>query len=135
MNHKKGTHNWRCSQCPKLSYDNFSYLGVVVTKNPKDLLRLNWQNKIEQVKRNIDFWKTLPISMVGKINAIKMIVLPCFLLLFQSLPCFVALSYFKQLDSIIIAFIWNYKAIRVTKKHTKSKEASAFSLPSFKMYY
>lgn len=74
--------------------------------------------------------------MVGKINAITMIVLPHFLHLFQSLPCFVALSYFKQLDSIIIPFIWNYKAVRITKKRlSKSKDVGGFSLPSFKMCY
>lgn len=83
----------------KKSYKAFTYLGVTVTKNPNDLLRLNWRSKIEQAKTNIEFWKTLPITMIGKMNAIKMIVLPRFLHLFQSIPCFIVQSYFKQLDS------------------------------------
>lgn len=82
----------------KKSYKDLTYLGMTVTKNPNELLRANWQSKIEQLKTNIKFWKTLPISMAGKMNAIKMIVLPRFLHLFQSIPCFIALSYFKQLD-------------------------------------
>lgn len=65
-----------------------------------------------------------------------MIVLPRFLHPFQSISCFIAQSYFKQLDSIIIPFIWNYKAIRISKKHlSKPKDAGDFTLPNFKMYY
>ena len=73
----------------KKSYKTFIYLGVTITKNPNDLLRLNWQSKIVQAKSNIEFWKTLPKSMVGKMNAIKMIILPRFLHLFLSIPCFI----------------------------------------------
>lgn len=76
------------------SYKTFTYLGVTVTKNPNDLLWLNWQSKVELI--NIEFWKTLPISMVREINAIKMIVLPRFLHLFLSIQCFIVQSYFKQ---------------------------------------
>ena len=65
-----------------------------------------------------------------------MIVLPRFLHLFQSIPCFIAQSYFKQLDSIIVSFIWNYKAVRISKKHLcKAKNVGGFALPNFKMYY
>ena len=120
----------------KKAYEHFSYLGVIVTKKSEDLLRKNWNSKIEQLKQGINFWKTLPISLVGKINAIKMIVLPRFLHLFQSIPCFIAQSYFKQLDSIIVSFIWNYKAVRISKKHLcKAKNVGGFALPNFKMYY
>ena len=55
----------------KKAYEHFSYLGVIVTKKSEDLLRKNWNSKIEQLKQGINFWKTLPISLVGKINAIK----------------------------------------------------------------
>ena len=120
----------------KKAYEHFSYLGVIVTKKSEDLLRKNWNSKIEQLKQGINFWKTLPISLVGKINAIKMIVLPRFLHVFQSIPCFIAQSYFKQLDSIIVSFIWNYKAVRISKKHLcKAKNVGGFALPNFKMYY
>ena len=76
----------------KKAVEDFSYLGVIVTKDPEDLLQKNWHNKIEQLKQGIHFWRTLPISLVGKINAIEMIVLPRFLHLFQSIPCFMPQS-------------------------------------------
>lgn len=108
-----------------------------MTKGLEDLLQKNWHNKTEQLKQGIHFWMTLFISLAGKIHAIKMIVLPHFLHLFQSIPCFIPQSYLQlQLDSIIIPFIWNFKAIRISKKHIcKPKNTGGFALPNFKMYY
>lgn len=66
----------------------------------------------------------------------KMIVLPRFLHLFQSIPCFITQSYFKQLHSIIIPFIWSYKTVRISKKHlSKPKDKGGFALPILKVYY
>lgn len=55
---------------------------------------------------------------------------------FQSLPCYIAQSFFKQLDSIFIPFIWNYKTVRISKRRlSKPKKTGGFTLPNFKMYY
>ena len=120
----------------KKAYNSITYLGVIATKKPSDLLQINWQKKIDQLKQNIEFWKTLPISMAGRINAIKMVVLPRFLYLFQTVPAFIPLSNFKQLNSIIIPFIWNYKTVRISQKHlSKPQSEGGFGLPHFKAYY
>ena len=50
----------------KKAFEDFSYLGVIVTKDPEDLLWKNWHNKIEQLKQVIHYWKTLPNSLVGE---------------------------------------------------------------------
>lgn len=70
----------------KIAKDKFMYLGVYVTRKPGLLLEENWNLKMNQPKKNIEFWKTLPLSLVGRINAIKMVVLPRFLYIFQSIP-------------------------------------------------
>jgi hypothetical protein len=116
--------------------DKFTSLGIVVTRDLDQLLKANWDMKIYQLKQNIDFWKTLPISLVGRINAIKMVVLPRFLYLFQCLPNFIPQSYFKKLDSIVTPFLWDNKAARISKKHLcKYKIEGGFGLPHFKLYY
>lgn len=120
----------------KIANHSFKYLGVIITKKPEMLLKLNYKKKIDQLKDNIMFWKTLPMSMVGRINAIKMVVLPRFLYVFQSIPFFIPLKYFKQLESIISSFIWDNKTARINKKHlNKSKDQGGFGLPNFKFYY
>lgn len=120
----------------KKAYTSFIYLGITVTKNPNDLMKTNWQKRIDKLKQNIDFWKSLPISLVGRVNAIKMVVLPQFLFFFQGIPFYIPQSYFKQLDSIITPFIWSYKTVRIAKKHLcKPKREGGFGLPFFKLYH
>lgn len=74
--------------------------------------------------------------MVGKINAVKMVILPQFLYLFQNLPIYLPISFFKLLDSIIMPFIWGYKVPRITKIHLqKPTQLGGLGLPVFKFYY
>lgn len=81
-------------------------------------------------------WRTLPLSLVGRVNAIKMVTLPRFLYLFQNIPICIPRSYFKQIDSVILPFIWGYKAHRVSKLHLqKPKKFGGLSLPCFLYYY
>lgn len=58
-------------------------------------------SKTQQLRHNIEFWNTLPICLVGRINAIKVVTLPRFLYMFQCLPAYKPLYYFKKLDSTI----------------------------------
>ncbi len=62
--------NYLASTKFKIANHSFKYLGIIITKKNEMLLKFNWKKKIDQLK-NIFFWKTLPMSMVGRINAIK----------------------------------------------------------------
>lgn len=74
--------------------------------------------------------------MIGRVNAIKMVSLPRFLYLFQNLPIYLNASFFKKLDSIILAFVWGYKTHRIAKAHLKkSSKVGGLGLPVFKHYY
>ncbi len=116
--------------------EKFTRLGIIVTRKLSQLLRHNWDEKIDQLERNIQLWNTLPISMVGRINAIKMVVLPRFLYIFQSIPVCIPQNHFRKLDSIISSFVWSGKIPRISKKHLiKSPSEGGFGLPQFRSYY
>ena len=91
---------------------------------------------VSKLKLNIEKWRTLPLSLVGRINAIKMVALPRFLYYFQNLPIFLTSAFFKKLDSIILPFVWGYKSHRISKAHLqKPTEDGGFGLPVFRNYY
>lgn len=46
----------------KMAWDQFTYLAITVTRKTELLLRVNWHQRMEQLKQNIEFWKTLPVS-------------------------------------------------------------------------
>lgn len=120
----------------KVSSDKFTYLGIEVTKQFSSLIQSNFSPLLDELKNKIQFWKTLPISLLGRINAIKMIFVPQILYLFPNIPVFLTKSFFKKIYSIIIPFLWNYRTSRGIKKHlTKSKLSGGLSLPNFIMYY
>ena len=120
----------------KVVREHFTYLGLQISRNPKLLFKLNFQPALVKLKADIEKWKLLPLSMVGRINAVKMVTLPRFLYLFQNLPIYLPNSFFKQLDAIILPFVWAYKTPRISRNHLqKTTSDGGFGLPIFKHYY
>lgn len=76
----------------------FTYLGLKLTKSTRHLFKFNFTESIEKLKTNIESWRILPLSMIGRVNAIKMVSLPRFLYLFQNLSIYLNASLFKKLD-------------------------------------
>jgi len=66
--------------------DGFKYLGVMITPKLDDIVPTNYDPLVDKVKETLDRWSNLPISMIGRINLIKMSVLPKFIYLFQAIP-------------------------------------------------
>lgn len=112
------------------------YLGIKITKNPGLLFKCNFIERLNDLRKNIEKWRTLPLSLIGRVNTIKMVSLPRFLYLFQNIPVYIPMSYFKQIDSITLPFIWGYKAHRISKQHLqKPKQVGGLGLPCFLYYY
>lgn len=133
---KTGSPSFLCNVPFKIVNDHLTYLGLTVPKDPKLIFSLNFAEFLSTLKHNIESWKILPLSMVGRINSIKMVSLPRFLYLCQNLPIYLTSSFFKELDSIITSYIWNNKNPRISKLHLqKSKLEGGLSLPIFKHYY
>lgn len=119
----------------KLS-NTIKYLGIKITKNPNLLFKYNFLEILNSLKKDIENWRTLPISLIGRVNTVKMVLLPRFLYLFQNIPICIPKSFFRQIDSVILPFIWGYKAHRISKQHLqKPKECGGLGLPCFLYYY
>ncbi len=120
----------------KTSLDHFNYLGICVTKNYSDLFNCNFSPLLDQMTKDFQRWSLLPLSLAGRINSIKMNILPKFLYLFQCIPVFIPKRFFHSLDSSISQFIWNGKTPRIRKGILqKTKELGGLELPNFLFYY
>ena len=133
---KINSSNWLETVPFKIAHEKITYLGIVITKKYSSLIKENVDPLTSKLKDNIQFWKTLPISLVGRINAVKMVFLPQYLYIIQNLPVFLTKSFFKKLDGIIIPFIWNFKKARIKKTHLiKNRSVGGLALPNFIHYY
>lgn len=100
----------------KTSLNQFNYLGICVTKNYSDLFNCNFSPLLDRLTEDLHRWSLLPLSLAGRINCIKMNVLPKFLYLFQCIPVFIPKRFFHSLDSTISQFIWNGKTQQEYRK-------------------
>lgn len=116
--------------------NGFKYLGIEITHTWSTTFAKNFTTLLNKCKQDMNRWASLPLSIVGRINLIKMIVLPKFIYLFQSIPVLIKKSFFKKMDQIIIPFIWGNKPSRISKTHLQRPKCSGgLALPNFLFYY
>ena len=51
------------------------YLGINLPKETKELYTENYKELMKEIKVNINRWKDIPCSWVGRINSVKMTIL------------------------------------------------------------
>ena len=52
------------------------YLGINLLKETKNLYKKNYKTLMKEIKDDINKWRDIPRSWVGRINIVKMIILP-----------------------------------------------------------
>uniref|UniRef100_A0A8D2DA36 Reverse transcriptase domain-containing protein n=1 Tax=Sciurus vulgaris TaxID=55149 RepID=A0A8D2DA36_SCIVU len=62
------------------------YLGINLTREVKDLYNENYRTLKEEIKEDLRKWKDLPCSWIGRINIVKMAILPKVLYGFNAIP-------------------------------------------------
>jgi hypothetical protein len=65
--------------------NNIKYLGVTLTKEVKDLYDKNFKSLKKEIK-DLRRWKDLPCSWIGRINIVKMVILPKAIYRFNAIP-------------------------------------------------
>uniref|UniRef100_A0A4W5KEM2 Reverse transcriptase zinc-binding domain-containing protein n=1 Tax=Hucho hucho TaxID=62062 RepID=A0A4W5KEM2_9TELE len=113
-----------------------TYLGLQIPSEITKTYQLNYTPLLKKVGEELDRWRDLPISLIGRVNCVKMNILPKFLYLFQTLPFPIPKVLFKQLNRKVFSFLWKGKPPRV-KLSTLCKPHSegGLTLPDFQLYY
>ena len=62
------------------------YLGINLTKEVKDLYLENYTTLKKGIKEDTNKWKHVPCSWIGRINIIKMAILPKAIYRFNAIP-------------------------------------------------
>jgi len=73
----------------KVARDRFRYLGIQVTREWTGLHKWNLTKLVEEAKEHFKRWDTLHLTLAGRVQVVKVNILPRFLFIFQALPIFV----------------------------------------------
>lgn len=110
--------------------------GLIILRESRDFVLLNLDPVLVAIKTKLKVWSILPLSLIGRINPLKMKVLPKFTYIFRNSPQWLTKTFINSLKQLFLSFIWGPKPPRFKYTTlTRPVDSGGLALPDCHKYF
>ena len=112
------------------------YIGINLPKRQKTYT-LETIRLMKETKNDTNKWKDILCFWTGRINMVKITILPKVICRFNAIPIKLPMAFSTELEQVILNYLWKCKRAWIAERILRKKKnrTGGMRLPDFRLYY